>query len=559
MESRHSDTFGPVSLDGRMYVSTDQVQQNRISQNLEGSSRNEEYFDPAKHRDWGYRKLPRNRNQARSQSPPRTDGVMDAETGADGMIPMQEERSRAFSQCDAGTQTVPGGEEKTFWVNRRLDLALIPCMWFVFGTTFDGFHEGSSHTIIRGCVTNAAALVVQVVNYKALFSIRLGRYLGIAVLVQGKFYSIAGLVSSVVLLMDPGANDFGGDIVLQLLLAASRAVIGPCFVLLTAAWYANTNGGSIARLLLWASGYPVLFETVHYSTSFADSSSRVYYAMYCGFATVCILLSVYVFACVDMPGATMWLDIARRKGRLQGHERCQQLRSSPQLAKLVAEPTAWFAFGASFFCAASGPIDGEVLQMFYKLSLSAQAEADFLVLLPLAAFGYLVVKYPITRVPILALTAGLAFAGHMLLVKYFEAETVDDDSRFRLDAGALFLRNMMFYWQYLLWAILLLRSSRPDTADSQNLVANIVVAFAATALCRLLGYGALHGLTDVANDWAFHSTVWEGPTKIFMSIMFGLQILVLLGWFFCLDWQRQRRREGQSTSARPDITAELEC
>lgn len=57
------------------------------------------------------------------------DGVMDADTGTDGMIPVQEERPRTPGQRDAGTQTVLGGEEKTFWVNQRLDLALIPFMW----------------------------------------------------------------------------------------------------------------------------------------------------------------------------------------------------------------------------------------------------------------------------------------------------------------------------------------------------------------------------------------------------------------------------------------------
>lgn len=146
--------------------------------------------------------------------------------------------------------------------------------------------------------------------------------------VVGLFAGIAGLVSSVVLLMNPGAADFGGDIVLQLLLAASRAIIGPCLVLITAAWYSNTNGGSVVRLLLWASGYPVLGLTVYHVTVALNPSHRVYHGIHAGLATVCILLSVYIFARVDMPGVTMWLDGAHRKGRLRGREWWRQHRSS---------------------------------------------------------------------------------------------------------------------------------------------------------------------------------------------------------------------------------------
>lgn len=131
-------------------------------------------------------------------------------------------------------------------------------------------------------------------------------------------------MSNLVLLKDPMVADFGGDIILQLLFAASRAIIGPCFVLLTAAWYSNTNGGSTVRLLLWASGYPVLFSTVNYINFAATPSRRVHNAIYVGLSTVYILLSVYIFACVDMPGNTMWLDGARWKGRLRSRERWLQ-------------------------------------------------------------------------------------------------------------------------------------------------------------------------------------------------------------------------------------------
>lgn len=234
---------------------------------------------------------------------------------------------------------------------------LIEVSQFVYGVEFDGFVQGAPNTIVRGCVTSVAALVIQILNYKILFSIRVGRYLAVAVLVKGKFYNthqstkldslsfkgfpvsdivrlfagIAGLASSVVLLLNPGTADLGGDIALKLLLVASRVIIVPCFVLLTAAWYANTNGCSIVRLLLWASGYPLLVLSVTHVSVAANASNTVYRAIYAGLAKVCILLSVYIFTYVDMPGVSVWLDGARRRGQLQGPERWQQLRSSLQV------------------------------------------------------------------------------------------------------------------------------------------------------------------------------------------------------------------------------------
>lgn len=67
---------------------------------------------------------------------------------------------------------------------------LIEASQFVFGAKFDRFDEDPSHTAIRGCVTNATAFALQIVNYKVLLSIPVGRYLGVAVLVKGKFQTI---------------------------------------------------------------------------------------------------------------------------------------------------------------------------------------------------------------------------------------------------------------------------------------------------------------------------------------------------------------------------------
>lgn len=157
-------------------------------------------------------------------------------------------------------------------------------------------------------------------------------------------------------------------------------------------------------------------------------------------------------------------------------------------------PTLWFLFGAAFFGAASAPLDGEVLQHFSRSPFSEKAMVNSLVLLPIAAFGFLIVTYPITRgtfpsglgisiyhtsslrqaiatlhyepfdfllttsmlrnaiVPILVLTASLAFAGQMLLLANPHAEFVDVTGftsyfHFKLNTGVLFLRNMRLYWR----------------------------------------------------------------------------------------------------------------
>lgn len=120
-----SDSFGHVSLVGGRAVSTDQTQELPIPQHLEGEPGNGECFDLVPCRGCGYLKGPLDRKEARA---PLMDGVMHSEAGADGMIPVHEERSRALSQHDAGTQT-SFSDEKKFWTNRTIDLALIPFMW----------------------------------------------------------------------------------------------------------------------------------------------------------------------------------------------------------------------------------------------------------------------------------------------------------------------------------------------------------------------------------------------------------------------------------------------
>lgn len=120
-----SDSFGHVSLAGGRSMSTDQPQQLPIPRHLEGESRNGECFDLVHCRGCGCAKGPQNWNEAHH---PLMKGVMDSDAGADGIIPVHEERSRALGQHDAGTQT-SFRDEKKFWTNWSIDLALIPCMW----------------------------------------------------------------------------------------------------------------------------------------------------------------------------------------------------------------------------------------------------------------------------------------------------------------------------------------------------------------------------------------------------------------------------------------------
>lgn len=132
------------------------------------------------------------------------------------------------------------------------------------------------------------------------------------------FAGITGLVLSVVLLTNPEESRFGGDIILLVLLTASNGIIGPFCVFLTAAWYAKGHSGCILRLLLWASSYPFLFTTVH---EIADAAGISPQGILAGLATTCMILSVYIFACIDMPGVHIWPDGTRQKGRPRGRER----------------------------------------------------------------------------------------------------------------------------------------------------------------------------------------------------------------------------------------------
>lgn len=130
------------------------------------------------------------------------------------------------------------------------------------------------------------------------------------------------------MLTNPEESNFGEDIIIQLLLAAANSIIGPCFVLITVSWYANTNHGCIVRLLLWASSYPVLFSTISHLTAATSASHGIYYATYTGLAAVCIILSVYIIIYVDTLGLAMGLDGLRQKDRFRARERWQQPRGS---------------------------------------------------------------------------------------------------------------------------------------------------------------------------------------------------------------------------------------
>lgn len=95
-------------------------------------------------------------------------------------------------------------------------------------------------------------------------------------------------------------------------------------------------------------------------------------------------------------------------------------------------------------------------------------------------------------------------------------------------------------------------------------MANIVIAFAANALGRVLGYGALPALTVAAQEWS-GPAVKITPVKIFFCVLFVLQVLALSVWLLWHVWERlgegrRSEREVQPTSAGPDVAAaELEC
>lgn len=95
-------------------------------------------------------------------------------------------------------------------------------------------------------------------------------------------------------------------------------------------------------------------------------------------------------------------------------------------------------------------------------------------------------------------------------------------------------------------------------------MACIIVALAGDALGRLLGYGAALVLVAMPDGWGSYGTFGVVSLNIFMSVVFALQIFVLLGWFLWLVWRplpkgRRKRSEEQLTPADPDAAAELEC
>lgn len=180
-----------------------------------------------------------------------------------------------------------------------------------------------------------------------------------------------------------GTSNLGGDVVLWLLSESTNYIIFPCFVFLTASWYGDKPGNVPIRMLLWASGGSLLWDILQLIVDAAASrnSSQVLTIVNIVLAILCILLSSYAFSLVDTPGFASW-SRSDPKGRSLGHKparpysasvrtplqiqisvymstfllREANMRPFLQLFQTLAQPTAWFIFGFSFFRAASVPL-----------------------------------------------------------------------------------------------------------------------------------------------------------------------------------------------------------
>lgn len=128
MDLHHSDILEHNSEVEQRNMSLDQIAPLRIRKNLEAGPRNGHHLEPVHLQDQDHQKVLLDQSEARYESVPQDDAVVYGDRGAEGMIPVQGERTRASGQRDFGTQT-DFGDQKKFWPNRWVDLALIPCMW----------------------------------------------------------------------------------------------------------------------------------------------------------------------------------------------------------------------------------------------------------------------------------------------------------------------------------------------------------------------------------------------------------------------------------------------
>ncbi|KAI1294501.1 hypothetical protein F5Y03DRAFT_315080 [Xylaria venustula] len=413
------------------------------------------------------------------------------------------------------------------WAWWKIDLALPPFMWFVYGVFVPSglgvMYIGSYY--LGDELSHVGFLLVQPLNYFLFRNFHLGRVISTATLIKG-----------VVALIYQFIQNKGGLLFLHIVAGIAEGVLVPAFIYLTGLWYDGAQGRTI-RIVLWAFGGSFLSNLPAVMPEDISVLPLVWSA-------ICILLSGYAFYGLGTPEQAPWLGESRRYMSLGA--RPSKRADAPLQEREIQPIIALFRRARTYLFI----LTFLLVSAFGSLVVYTRFPSDlprvtlisifplFLVLF-IAVFGS---RFRHTQLPMTIILITISFAGKL---RYGDSESYDDT----VDA-LFFLQALGSFAVILTWALLM-----TDMVEPQALLGTLCLAFAGYALGEVIA-GAYLTSTAMSEYQAYDSYNERRPETVTASqltapliAIYGLALAVLVFWIAYRWWSERRDRRLAGTAA----------
>ncbi|KAI0809859.1 hypothetical protein GGR55DRAFT_646990 [Xylaria sp. FL0064] len=421
-------------------------------------------------------------------------------------------------------------QQKGFWAEWKIDLALLPFMWLVYGVflpkTIAIEHIGSRYLGIE--LSAVAFLIVQPLNYILFRKFHLGRVVGVATLLKGVIAIIYVFV-----------QNKSGLLFLHFVFGIAEGILLPAFVYLTGLWYDGAWGRTL-RIVVWGFGKS-------FFTNLPDTKTGGVFVLALVWSVICVLLSGYAYLALGSPEQASWLLGIRKSTSSDVYESKRtdaflQINSLFQRARTYLFIITFLlvtAFSSltvdyvtsnqyyTFMVRASGSIPTAVLSSIFPL---------LLVLFIVALFA----QFRHTQLPMTILLITLSFAGKTVLKTFPPYEHSNG-----LSDGLMFLQSLGSFALILTWALLLTNMVEP-----QALLGTLCLAFAGAALGEVITNAWLTSAARAMDRFEdpYDIVVDTSRIETVSTVFYALAVAVLLSWVAYRLWS-ERRDYGRAGTA----------
>ncbi|OJD36253.1 3-hydroxyisobutyrate dehydrogenase [Diplodia corticola] len=407
---------------------------------------------------------------------------------------------------------------------KKVDLILLPLMWFIYGLQPLHFAESRRYTTLS---YYTAFLLVQVPACFLLRRTNMGQALFIPIWLKGAM-SLFTITSS-------GHSSSTG------ILIASQGVVDgiifPAFVILTCSWY--TPRELPIRMLIWTSSRQVLCLIPSWFWEYRPIH-LVYTLIWSLLSMGCVLAATYAFHHLGTPLHVRWLPT---------HERMELAASSTAKmdSPLGAPAVRWRAQEAATILK-----DPQIWLIFFlsmldpALNLIGPLPRPLPALIGICVVVFACVVISKLRVPLIAIATPsviLLAAGTLVMLNYHApslfVRLLFSDKTSPLALSIYALTCFGFLVQPLIWSIiptaLINNPSKPDrlSLSLPLLTQSVSVSFAGWALSRIVVVGGFSGQPwTVRRAWAYLA-----------AAVAAVALWVALGVVVCV--RRRARRDGK--------------